>query len=260
MIFDINDLDETLPAPWEWDVKRLTASVVLAGRHIQLKQSETARAARAAVRSYREHMAEYAFMTALDIWYDRIDLKRLIDAVARRGGARAHREENRAGARAQLLPSTISQSSPSTLARRRASRTTHRSSFIPPRSIRKTRSSAELKAAWALYHESLPEHIRVLFDRFHLCDMAVKVVGVGSVGTACLIALFMAADDDPLFLQIKQANASVLEPYAGKSLHGNHGQRVVVGQRLMQAASDSFLGWTQGHGEGATSTCASFAT
>jgi uncharacterized protein (DUF2252 family) len=106
--------------------------------------------------------------------------------------------------------------------------------------------SEELKAAWALYRESLPEHVRVLFDRFHLCDMAVKVVGVGSVGTACLIALFMAADDDPLFLQIKQANASVLEPHAGKSLHENHGQRVVVGQRLMQSASDSFLGWTQG--------------
>jgi uncharacterized protein (DUF2252 family) len=103
----------------------------------------------------------------------------------------------------------------------------------------------ELKAAWALYHDSLPEHMRVLFDRFHLCDMAVKVVGVGSVGTMCLIALFMAADDDPLFLQIKQAKKSVLEPFAGKSLHANHGQRVVVGQRLMQSASDSFLGWTQ---------------
>ncbi len=103
-----------------------------------------------------------------------------------------------------------------------------------------------IKEAWALYRESLPEHVRVLFDRFHFCDMAVKVVGVGSVGTLCLIALFMAADDDPLFLQIKEANASVLEPYAGKSLHSNHGQRVVVGQRLMQSASDMFLGWTQG--------------
>ena len=86
----------------------------------------------------------------------------------------------------------------------------------------------------------------MLFDRFHLCDMAVKVVGVGSVGTTCLIALFMAADDDPLFLQIKEAKASVLEPYAGKSLHGNHGQRVIAGQRLMQSASDIFLGWSQG--------------
>ena len=106
--------------------------------------------------------------------------------------------------------------------------------------------SGNITEAWALYHESLPEHVRVLFDRFHLCDMAVKVVGVGSVGTACLIGLFIAGDDDPLFLQIKEANASVLEPYAGKSLHSSHGQRVVVGQRLMQAASDIFLGWTQG--------------
>ena len=119
--------------------------------------------------------------------------------------------------------------------------------------------SGDVKEAWALYRESLPEHVRVLFDRFHLCDMAVKVVGVGSVGTVCMIALYMAADDDPLFLQIKEARASVLEPYAGKSLHSNHGQRVVVGQRLMQSASDMFLGWTQGKTD-ATSTCANSAT
>ena len=98
----------------------------------------------------------------------------------------------------------------------------------------------------ALYHESLPEHVRVLFDRFHYYDMAVKVVGVGSVGTTCLVMLFMSRDDDPLFLQVKEANASVLEPYAGKSLHENHGQRVVAGQRLLQAASDIFLGWSHG--------------
>ena len=100
--------------------------------------------------------------------------------------------------------------------------------------------------ALALYRESLPEHVRVLFDRFHFFDLAVKVVGVGSVGTQCLVGLFMAADDDPLFLQVKEARASVLEPYAGKSLHANHGQRVIAGQRLMQSASDIFLGWTQG--------------
>ena len=101
LIFDINDLDETLPAPWEWDVKRLTASVVLAGRYIQLKQSESARAAPAAVRSYREHMGEYAFMKALDIWYDKIDLTRLIDLVDDEKSARACRERRRAGARTQ---------------------------------------------------------------------------------------------------------------------------------------------------------------
>jgi len=96
------------------------------------------------------------------------------------------------------------------------------------------------------YRKSLPEHIRVLFDRFRLFDLAIKVVGVGSVGTYCALGLFMAADDDPIFLQVKEARKSVLEPYAGKSVHGNHGERVVAGQRLMQAASDIFLGWTRG--------------
>ena len=244
VIFDVNDLDETLPAPWEWDVKRLTASVVLAGRHIQLKQSETARAARAAVHSYREHMAEYAFMKALDIWYDRIDLKRLIDA--------APDEEERARLEKVLEKArgrSVAEHDFPKLAEQVGS--TPRIKDNPPLIfhhplIKEQEGTEELKAAWALYHDSLPEHVRVLFDRFHLCDMAVKVVGVGSVGTLCVVALFMAADDDPLFLQIKEAKASVLEPYAGKSLHENHGQRVVVGQRLMQAASDSFLGWTQG--------------
>ena len=243
VIFDLNDLDETLPAPWEWDVKRLTASVVLAGRHIQLTQKATARAARAAVRSYREHMAEYAFMTALDIWYDRIDVKRLIDAVPDEDErARIEKKIDKARGR------TVAEHDFPKLAEHVGA--TPRIKDNPPliyhseEIYKKDVGTAELKAAWALYHDSLPEHIRVLFDRFHLCDMAVKVVGVGSVGTACLIALFMAADDDPLFLQIKQAKASVLEPYAGKSLHDSHGERVVVGQRLMQAASDSFLGWT----------------
>ena len=218
VIFDVNDLDETLPAPWEWDVKRLTASVVLAGRHIQLKQSESARAARAAVRSYREHMAEYAFMKALDIWYDRIDLERLLDATSTDEEARARIEQRVEKARGR----SVAEHDFPKLAEHVGS--TPRIKDNPPlifhsAEIKEAEGSEELKAAWALYHDSLPEHIRVLFDRFHLCDMAMKVVGVGSVGTMCLIALFMAADDDPLFLQIKQANASVLEPYAGKSLH-----------------------------------------
>lgn len=244
VIFDVNDLDETLPAPWEWDVKRLTASVVLAGRHIQLKQRESARAARDAVRSYREHMAEYAFMKALDIWYDRIDLKRLVDSVPD--------EEDRARIEKKLEKArgrTVAEHDFPKLAEHVGS--TPRIKDNPPlifhsAELKEDEDTGNVKEAWALYHESLPEHVRVLFDRFHLCDLAMKVVGVGSVGTSCLIALYMAADDDPLFLQLKEAKASVLEPYAGKSLHGNHGQRVVVGQRLMQAASDSFLGWTQG--------------
>ncbi len=245
VIFDINDLDETLPAPWEWDLKRLAASVVLAGRHIQLKQSESARAARAGVLSYREQMANYAFMKALEIWYDRIDLKRLIDSVPD--------DENRARIEQRLEKArrrTVVEHDFPKLAEHVGSTPRIKDNppliFHPPW-IEEAKASGDFKAAWARYHDSLPEHVRVLFDRFHLCDTAVKVVGVGSVGTTCGIALFMAADDDPLFLQIKQANASVLEPYAGKSLHGNHGQRVVIGQRLMQSASDMFLGWSQGH-------------
>jgi uncharacterized protein (DUF2252 family) len=244
IIFDINDLDETLPAPWEWDIKRLTASVVLAGRHIQLKQSESGRAARAAVRSYQEHMAEYAFMRALDIWYDRIDLKRLLGSVKnekrRAAGLKRFEQARKRSAAADDFPKLAEHVGAMPRIKDNPPLIYHTDE------INEDAGSAELKAAWALYHDSLPEHVRVLFDRFHLCDMALKVVGVGSVGTRCLIALCMAADNDPLFLQIKQANASVLEPYAGKSLHENHGQRVVVGQRLMQSASDSFLGWTKG--------------
>jgi uncharacterized protein (DUF2252 family) len=247
LIFDINDLDETLPAPWEWDVKRLAASVVLAGRYIQLKQSESERAAYAAVRSYRQHMGEYAFMKALDIWYDKIGLTRLI----------AHFDDEKARARFQRR---VEQARARSVAEHDFPKLAERIGATPritdnpllifhTPEVQEAEESGDLKAAWAHSHDSLPEHVRMLFDRFHLCDMAIKVVGVGSVGTVCVIALLMAADDDPLFLQIKEAKASVLEPYAGKSLHSNHGQRVVVGQRLMQAASDIFLGWTQGrHG------------
>jgi uncharacterized protein (DUF2252 family) len=244
LIFDINDLDETLPAPWEWDLKRLTASVVLAGRHIQLKQSESARAARAAVCSYREHMGEYAFMKALEIWYERIELERLLDSVSDEK-ARALMEKRIAQARGRSVAEDDFPKLAEHVGERPRIKDNPPLIFHRPEQ-KEDEESGNIKEAWALYRESLPEHVRVLYDRFHYCDIAVKVVGVGSVGTMCLVALFMAADEDPLLLQIKQANASVLEPYAGKSLHGNHGQRVVVGQRLMQSASDMFLGWMQG--------------
>jgi uncharacterized protein (DUF2252 family) len=244
VIFDVNDLDETLPAPWEWDIKRLTASVVLTGRHIQLKQSESAAAARAAVRSYREHMAEYAFMKALEVWYDKIDLERLMGHVdSKKAQTRLQQRVEKARERSVAehdFPKLAEQLGSTPLIKDNPPLIFH----LPD--LKEEMESGNITEAWARYHESLPEHVQVLFDRFHLCDMAMKVVGVGSVGKMCLIALYMAGDDDPLFLQIKEAKASVLEPYAGKSLHSNHGQRVVEGQRLMQSASDSFLGWTQG--------------
>jgi uncharacterized protein (DUF2252 family) len=244
IVFDINDLDETLPAPWEWDLKRLVASLVLAGRHLGMREGDATRAAHATAHAYREHMADYAVMRVLDIWYDKISLDRFLANISN--------EERRARVQRRVEKmrerTTFEHDFPK-LAEETG--TTPRIRDNPPLIFHSTEiGPKELKervaAGLARYRSSLPEHVRVLFDRFHYCDTAVKVVGVGSVGTLCLVMLFMSRDDDPLFLQVKQANASVLEPYAGKSLHENHGERVVTGQRLLQAASDIFLGWSAG--------------
>ncbi len=248
VIFDINDLDETLPAPWEWDLKRLTASVVVAGRHLGLRENDSVRAAGATVRAYREQMADYAFMKALEVWYDKIDLESMVERIGKEMGSeemRARGEERLEKARAR---SVVEHDFPK-LVEHHGARPLIKDN--PPLIFHPTEEQAPgyrtgYSEGIVLYRESLPEHVRVLFDRFHFFDLAIKVVGVGSVGTQCLVGLFMAADDDPLFLQVKEARASVLEPYAGKSLHPNHGQRVIAGQRLIQSASDIFLGWTLG--------------
>lgn len=243
-IFDINDFDETLPGPWEWDVKRLVASVVLAGRHIRLTESDTARAVAATARSYREHMADYGAMRALDVWYDTIDIDRFLSEL--------ETDEQRERV-VERLKKVRAKDTPEFLFPKFAE---HRGAMPtiaddPPLIFHPTVEMApglrsHFKEAFGSYRESLAEHVRVLFDRYRFCDLAVKVVGIGSVGTQCLLALFMASGDDPIFLQIKEASASVLEPYVGKSAHAHHGQRVVVGQRLMQSASDLFLGWGTG--------------
>lgn len=244
IVFDINDLDETLPAPWEWDLKRLVASVVIAGRHIGLPESVTGRIAIDTVRAYRERMSDYGSMRALDVWYDTISLKRVLKEVAR--------EEDR-GRIAQRVEKAQAKSTPEYIFPKlvEAQGVVPRILDNPPLIFHPTVEQAPglgtgYSEGFAMYRESLPEHVRTLFDRFTFCDLAIKVVGVGSVGTYCGIALFLAADDDPIFLQIKEAKASVLEPYAGKSVHENHGRRIVAGQRLMQSASDIFLGWFQG--------------
>jgi len=247
IIFDINDLDETLPAPFEWDLKRLAASVVIAAQFLRLGASDAARAATDLVREYRERMADYASMRALDVWYDRIGMERYEDRAGDPAVVKEMRKrmadrvdtEQRKTAPDHLYPKLVSDEGASP-----------RIKDVPPLIYH---PDAELfpglesgfAGPLAAYRESLPEHTRILFDRFHLFDIALKVVGVGSVGTMCAVGLFMAADDDPLFLQVKEARASVLEPYAGNSLHANHGQRVVVGQRIMQSASDVFLGWSR---------------
>jgi len=248
VIFDINDLDETLPAPWEWDLKRLAASVVIAAQHLRLADSDASRVVLDCAREYRERIADYASMRALDVWYDRIDLQRYTDRSTDPATVQAVRErlkERIEDAKRKATPEFLF---PKLVAMQGA---TPRIKDEPPLIFHPTEEMAPgLQSSYGEaihgYRETLAEHTRVLFDRFHFCDLAMKVVGVGSVGTACSVGLFLAAEDDPLFLQVKEARASVLEPYAGKSLHANHGQRIIAGQRLMQSASDVFLGWTRG--------------
>ncbi|MDF3883558.1 DUF2252 domain-containing protein [Cupriavidus basilensis] len=248
VIFDVNDLDETLPAPFEWDLKRLAASVVVAAQHLELPRSDAGRVATDLVREYRERMDNFAGMRALDVWYNKIDLQKYEDrtgdpdvvAAARKRLEERLESERRKTVPDHLYPKLVSEQG-----------VKPRIKDDPPLIFHPTEEQAPglesgYKESIASYRESLPEHVRTLFDRFHYVDLALKVVGVGSVGTMCAVGLFMAADNDPLFLQVKEAKASVLEPYAGKSLHANHGQRVIVGQRLMQSASDVFLGWTRG--------------
>ena len=246
IIFDINDLDETLPAPWEWDLKRLAASVVIAARHVQLRDSDATRAAIDPVRQCRERMADYASMRALDVWYDKIDIRRYEDKsgdpkvlkeVRKRLAKRIEAEEKKT-VPDHLYPRLVTKEGGTPRIKDALPLIFHPTAEMSPG------LQSSYAEAIAGYRETLPAHIRSLFGRYHFFDLAVKVVGVGSAGTMCTIALFMAADDDALFLQIKEARASVLEPYAGRSRYSNHGQRVVEGQRLMQTASDVFLGWT----------------
>ena len=251
VIFDVNDLDETLPAPFEWDLKRLAASVVIAAQHLDLPDSDAGRVATDLVCEYRERMTDYASMRMLDVWYDKIDAQKyedrrgdpaVVKAVRKRMAERIE-TESRKTTPDHVYPKLVSREGVKPRIKDEPPLIFH-----PPEELAGGLESGYADAI-ASYRESLPEHVRSLFDRYHFVDFAIKVVGVGSVGTMCGVGLFMAGDDDPLFLQVKEAQASVLEPYAGRSLHPNHGQRVVEGQRIMQAASDVFLGWTRGeHG------------
>jgi len=240
LVFDINDFDETLPAPWEWDIKRLAASVMVAGRYRQLPDSRCAEAVRAVVGTYRETLAEYAERPALEVWYARIDAADLMELGIGRGdgglgsGPDA-RDHAHTGAR--LLPKLT-----------RVVGGARRIKDNPPLVYHLPRHAeyeARVRDALRRYRKSLPDERRALLDRYRLVDIARKVVGVGSVGTRCAVALLMADADDPLFLQFKEARPSVLERYAGKSIYRNDGERVVAGQRFLQSASDIFLGWSR---------------
>lgn len=240
LIFDVNDFDETVMAPWEWDVKRLAASAVLAARELDLSEKRCRKAALTAVCSYRESMHVFAAMTTLDVWYSRIDAT---DLVERMNNAPVCKEIAKEAERAHhhahehISPKLVSDDSG-------AYRIIDDEPLIF-HFVADERCETEFRQALTRYAESLRTHIRILYQRYHEVDLAMKVVGVGSVGTRCAVALFQAGQDDLLILQIKEATKSVLETY-GRYQSGfeNEGQRCVVGQRLAQSASDLFLGWT----------------
>jgi uncharacterized protein (DUF2252 family) len=239
-LFDINDFDETLPGPWEWDVKRLCASLAIVTRQRDFRAEEGERVVEAAARTYREHMADYARMRMLEVWYDRIAVDDVIAhfparyrADVRRDVERAQRRDHRSAVAKLTRP------------------VGGESRFVedPPLVVHLDNTEYgmdEVQATLDDYRRSLAEERRVLFDRFRLVDVARRVVGVGSVGTRCWLVLFEGPyhpQGDPLVLQVKEAQASVLEPYVGRCGFEHGGQRVIAGQRLMQAASDLFLGW-----------------
>jgi uncharacterized protein (DUF2252 family) len=239
LVFDINDFDETLAAPWEWDVKRLAASVVLAGRQKGIKERRCNDAARALVASYRTHMREYARMPYLAAWYSHIDVELFI-AKAKTARDRKYWKQVEHAAKMQTAEYILPKITEVSKGKRRI--IDHPPLVYHPRDI--ARINEHVRALFHRYRLTLPEERRVILDRYHIVDIARKVVGVGSVGTRCDVALLMAGDDDALVLQLKEALPSVLEAHAGKSHFPNHGERVVTGQRMLQAASDVFLGWT----------------
>jgi uncharacterized protein (DUF2252 family) len=240
LVFDINDFDETLPAPWEWDVKRLAASIVLGLQEIGLSDARCKDAVFHMAQSYRRRLHRHAKMTALEAWYANVDAEEFV-RKAKTVAAKKRWEKIEAVARKQTGEHIVPRIA--ALKNGQMHIVDHPPLVYHPHEsglIRKQVTQMFLR-----YRTTLPDERRILLDRYHIVDVARKVVGVGSVGTRCAIVLLMGNESDPLLLQFKEALPSVLEPYAGKSPFKNHGERVVTGQRMLQSASDVFLGWTR---------------
>ena len=247
LVFDVNDFDETAPGPWEWDVKRLAASLEIAARDNGFPAKQRKDIVRRAVQSYRETMREFAGMSMLEVWYAQLDMDALLPqfrssldqertpgvwkAIAK---ARAHDSLQAFSKLAEIVEGEC--------------RILHQPPLVTPieeldDGVDREAELAALDTMVRSYRETLEPERQSLFDRYRFVHLARKVVGVGSVGTQAWIMLLLDDHDTPLFLQVKEAEASVLEEFTSPSGFPNHGQRVVAGQRLMQAASDIFLGW-----------------
>lgn len=240
LLFDVNDFDETLPGPFEWDVKRLAASVAVAALQNGTTRAKAHRAALVATESYRTAMRRLAELGELPVWYARIDADDLTALV--RPERRARLEDRLARARRRTSLQALAK-----LTEQDEGGGRHIVDDPPLLERVTDMDRVTLGKIFSDYRSSLSEERRQLLDRFHYVEAARKVVGVGSVGTRCFVLLLQGRDDgDPLFLQIKEAGRSVLEPYLPPSAYTHQGQRVVCGQRLTQAASDIFLGWMTG--------------
>jgi uncharacterized protein (DUF2252 family) len=250
LVFDLNDFDETLPGPFEWDVKRLAASLEVAGRERSFDDAERAAAVTGAVRAYRRAMRGFAALGDLDVWYARLDARAIADRLREAHDVKLMKSLRHIVAKARAYDG-----------RRQLATLTHEVDgeprivsepplIVPLAELGAQSTESLLRLVVDAYDRSLPADRRVLLGRYRLVDLARKVAGVGSVGTRCWIVLLLGRDErDPLFLQVKEAQASVLEPFLGPGAVASHGRRVVEGQRLMQASSDIFLGWTRGEAD-----------
>ncbi|MET7985709.1 MULTISPECIES: DUF2252 domain-containing protein [unclassified Streptomyces] len=248
LMFDINDFDETLPGPWEWDVKRLSASFVIAARANGFDDAERARIVSGTVRSYRDAMRRFAGMSNLDVWYAKIDAERLKDLTTDQLRKRGQEKLDHALAKArsrdtvQVFDKLTRQVDGRPVIAPDPPLLVPITDLLP--NAERTTLERQFRGLIERYGVTLPSDRRALLDDYQLADVARKVVGVGSVGTRCWIILLLGRDGrDPLFLQAKEADTSVLADHVGASQYRNQGERVVAGQRLMQAASDMFLGW-----------------
>jgi uncharacterized protein (DUF2252 family) len=249
LMFDVNDFDETLPGPWEWDVKRLSASLEIAGRNNGFTDAERRTVVLAGSRQYRTSMTQYAAMPNLQVWYSHLDIEAELQKVQSQLDRKRTKavEKNIAKTRARDSVQAFAKLTDEAMGEPRI--VSEPPLIVPieeliPEGMNRENITKELLQLVRRYRGTLETDRRYLLEQFRLVDLARKVVGVGSVGTRAWIGLFLGRNNqDPLFLQMKEAQESVLERFVGKSAYPNHGQRVVAGQRLMQATSDIFLGW-----------------
>jgi uncharacterized protein (DUF2252 family) len=251
LVFDLNDFDETLPGPFEWDIKRLAASFEIAARDRGFSAAERAGPVLTAMRTYRVAMQQFAAMSDLDVWYSRLDAGSITARLNEAHDRKAQKSFQKGAAKAQSRDRMRALAKLTEQVNGQPRLISDPPLIVPLRELVQDQSArAELEGAlhgmFLRYVQTVPRDLRTLLEGFRYADLARKVVGVGSVGTRCWVLLLLGRDErDPLFLQIKEAQTSVLEKLIVRSRFGNHGRRVVEGQRLMQAASDIFLGWVR---------------